>query len=135
MPCPCEPIEPAPFRPAATLAVEKARKSLSRAVGKAKRRGKKTARTFHPGVPAQPGEKIFRVFAQDVGLEGYSCRFGDMSAKTARAAEARADQASSDMWKGKFLALPFDRQDLWPDGETGLLPGPKKRVRGGRRQR
>lgn len=63
---------------------------------------------------------LYRIFAQDVGRSGYSC-VCDMTAYRARDAVAEADRKWP-QWKGKHIAINFERKHLWPDGKTGQLP-------------
>ena len=64
--------------------------------------------------------KLYRIFAQDVGRSGYSC-VCDMTAYRARDAVAEADRRWP-QWKGKHIAVNYERKHLWPDGKTGQLP-------------
>ncbi len=72
------------------------------------------------------GLLLFRIFAQDVGQTGYSgvCDHEDTSAPPA---VAWADERWP-VWKGRHLALPYDRRDLWPDSATGQVPPEALRI-------
>jgi hypothetical protein len=71
--------------------------------------------------------KLYKVFARDVGRSGYSC-VCDMTAYCARDAVARADREWP-RWKGRHIAISYDRQHLWPDGKTGRLPRKARKAR------
>ena len=63
--------------------------------------------------------KLYRVFSQDVGENGFS-GVVDIRASTPAAAVAEVPPA----WDGEvMIALPYDRPDLWPNGRTGKVPG------------
>jgi hypothetical protein len=62
----------------------------------------------------------FRIFAQDVGVAGYSAVV-DLDGMSAQDAVHFADREYP-RWKGKHIALPHSRKDLWPDDKTGTVP-------------
>ena len=69
----------------------------------------------------------YRIFVQDVGRSGYSCAGGRGSSSIvadspAAAIEKKIAQGGCQGWEGKFIALPYSRRDLWPDGQTGKVP-------------
>ena len=60
----------------------------------------------------------YRVFSQDVGRSGYSA-VKDVLADSSKQAIELVGHA----WIGeKMIALPHDREDLWPHGKTGEVP-------------
>lgn len=68
----------------------------------------------------------FRIFVQDVGRSGYS-GFKEVEAVSTKAAVKGLKVPS---WRSEFstsklpyyIALPNNRKDLWPDGQTGQVP-------------
>lgn len=63
---------------------------------------------------------LFRIFAQDIGRNGYS-GVTDQVALSPHAAVVMAD-AVYPAWRGKHIALPHDRKDMWPHPTTGRVP-------------
>lgn len=68
----------------------------------------------------------FRVFTNDVGPNAYSCLMS-LSAKDQNEANRKARRIAGKL-DCKAVALPESRRELWPDGQTGLLPAESKRL-------
>lgn len=65
----------------------------------------------------------YRLFAQDIGKDGYSglrdigCPGSQGDSDALRIAYEESQQRGA-----RVLPLRHTRKDMWPDGETGLLP-------------
>ncbi len=66
--------------------------------------------------------RTYRIFAQDVGRNGYS-GVEDVTARTPADAASRA--RAGGCW-GKLIAIAHAKRNLWPDSGTGLLPNPER---------
>jgi hypothetical protein len=65
----------------------------------------------------------FRVFVQDVGESGFSGVDDINAPDSLKAIMKFAYPPGGLTWYGKkLIALPHDRKDLWPDGQTGHVP-------------
>jgi hypothetical protein len=64
----------------------------------------------------------YRLFVEDVGKG----KFSAMGVAEVRAANPKAAIRAGfgpSLWNGKrIIALPHERKDLWPDGQTGEVP-------------
>jgi hypothetical protein len=64
--------------------------------------------------------KKYRLFVQDVGISGYSGLYDVQAASSLAARKLARDEGRRR--RAKVLALPHDRRELWPDGQTGEVP-------------
>ncbi len=81
----------------------------------------------------------YRVFVEDVGPGKFSAAGvpvklrGGIEAATPREAIDKSKVANpkgTNEWLGRrLIALPHDRRDLWPDGQTGAVPREALRFR------
>jgi hypothetical protein len=64
----------------------------------------------------------YRLFVEDIGRGKFSAMgIAEVRAKSPQAAIEKGFGPSK--WNGKrIIALPHDRKDLWPDGQTGDVP-------------